>query len=86
MTILDALADPNLFGALAAFRELGPWRVWSAFIAAVYGLPMTDAQLVAFRTHTGRQAPNPAGTPRPSRSSGRSRQAENSRRPASGPS
>jgi hypothetical protein len=61
MTILDALADPNLFGALAAFRELGPWRVWSAFIAAVYGLPMTDAQLVAFRTHTGRQAPKPGG-------------------------
>jgi hypothetical protein len=39
VTILDALRDRRLFGALSAFRDLASWNAWRAFLAAVYGLP-----------------------------------------------
>jgi hypothetical protein len=39
MTILEALADRNLFGSLPAFRDLETWTAWRAFLASVYGLP-----------------------------------------------
>jgi hypothetical protein len=61
VTILDALRDPHLFGGLPAFRDLASWQGWLAFLAASYGLPMTKAQLAAFRAHTGRQTPRPEG-------------------------
>ena len=53
MTILDALDDPNLLGA--AFPDAESWTAWRAFLAAVYGLPMTADQAAIFRRHTGRQ-------------------------------
>jgi hypothetical protein len=41
VTILEALADRNLFGNLPAFRDLETWSAWRAFLASVYALPMT---------------------------------------------
>jgi hypothetical protein len=61
MTILEALADRNLFGNLSAFRDLETWSAWRAFLASVYGLPMTEAELATFRAHTARAAPRPGG-------------------------
>ena len=54
MTILDAMDDDRVFGRW--FR--GPsWDAWRAFLAALFALPMTDAQLALYRYHTGRQTP-----------------------------
>lgn len=53
-TILDALDDPDLFAP--HFRG-DTWDAWRAFLAALYGLPMSDAQLALYRHHTGRQEP-----------------------------
>jgi hypothetical protein len=61
LTILEAIADPNLLGALPAFRDLETWSAWRAFLAAVYGLPMSKAMLATFRAHTGRSAPRAGG-------------------------
>ncbi len=61
MTILEALADRNLFGSLPAFRDLETWSAWRTFLASVYGLPLTEAELTAFRAHTARSAPRPGG-------------------------
>ena len=63
MTILEALADPNLFGGLPAFRDFSTWRAWCVFLAAFYGLPFSSLALVGlteaealevFLKHTGR--------------------------------
>ncbi|MBI3932394.1 MAG: hypothetical protein HY317_03185 [Acidobacteria bacterium] len=63
MTIIEALSDPHLFGALPAFHDLTSWRPWLAFLRAVYGLPMDDRDLELFRAHTGRQTPRAGGYP-----------------------
>lgn len=62
MTILDALRDPRLLGALPAFGDLSSWRVWLVVLAAIYGLPLAPADVDVFRELTGRSmyAP-PAG-------------------------
>ena len=39
VTILDAMGDPNLFAPW--FRDAGTWQGWRAFLAALFGLPMT---------------------------------------------
>lgn len=56
VTILDAMDDPLLFGQW--FR--GPsWDAWRAFLAVLFALPLTDAQLEIFKECTGRTvAPN----------------------------
>jgi hypothetical protein len=54
VTILDALADENLFGA--AFPDRDGWSTWLAFLAAVFDLDMTDHQAALYRRHTGRQS------------------------------
>jgi hypothetical protein len=61
VTILDALRDPHLFGALLPFRDLASWQAWLTFLSAVYGLPMCESQIATFRAHTGRSAPRPSG-------------------------
>jgi hypothetical protein len=70
--IVDALADPKLFGALPAFRDLSTWRAWVVFLAVVYGVALSTLQRVGvaeeealciFREHTGRTAPRPGGYP-----------------------
>jgi hypothetical protein len=62
-TIVDAMADPRLFGSLPAFADLASWRPWLAFLRAVYGLPMDETDLALFRAQTGRQEPRPGGYP-----------------------
>jgi hypothetical protein len=54
MNILEAMDDPALFGP--HFRG-GSWTAWRAFLAALFGLAMTDDQLAAYRHHTGRAEP-----------------------------
>ena len=51
MNILTALDDPDLF---APFFRGGSWDHWRAFLAAMFGLPMTDDALAHYRHHTGR--------------------------------
>lgn len=63
MNVVEALQDPALLGALPAFQDLATWRPWLAFLRAVYGLPMDEADLELFRRHTGRQDPRPGGYP-----------------------
>ena len=60
-TILEALHDPALFGSLPSFRAAETWNSWRAFLAAVYGLPMSEAELETFRAHTGVRTPRPGG-------------------------
>jgi hypothetical protein len=63
MTILEAIADPNLFGALPAFRDLETWGAWRAFLAAVYALPMTEAELATFRAQRRARRPSSVRVP-----------------------
>lgn len=57
--MVDALADRNLFGGLAAFSDLTTWRPWLAFLRAVYGLPLDADDLEMFKRHTGRTMYDP---------------------------
>lgn len=52
VTILDALDDRKLFGGV--LRDASTWRAWRAFLAALFGLPMTKDEAELFRTCTGR--------------------------------
>lgn len=54
MNILEAIEDDRLFAPW--FRTGESWDAWRAFLAALFGLPMTDAQGEAFKLHTGREA------------------------------
>ncbi|RUV08166.1 hypothetical protein EOA79_01475 [Mesorhizobium sp. M1A.F.Ca.IN.020.03.2.1] len=55
MNILQASADPNLFAPW--FRKRETYAAWFAFLAALFALPMDDAQLALYREHTGRSEP-----------------------------
>jgi hypothetical protein len=63
VTIVQALEDARLLGGLPAFRDLRPWRSWLVFLRAIYGLPMSGADLDVFRCHTGRTTPRDGGYP-----------------------
>jgi hypothetical protein len=54
VTILDAVRDKRLFGA--AFKDVSTWAAWLAFLAALFGLPMSEAEAEVFRVCTGRSA------------------------------
>jgi hypothetical protein len=54
MNIIQALDDPKVFGG---FFRAGTWDVWRVFLAALFGLPMTDDQLATYRRFTGRSTP-----------------------------
>lgn len=51
MNILQAIGDRNLF---APWFERGDWTAWRAFLAALFALPMDDAELGIYQRHTGR--------------------------------
>jgi len=51
VTILDAMSDPQLFGRWFGHKS---WGGWKAFLAGLFGLPMTEAQLAIYRQHTAR--------------------------------
>jgi hypothetical protein len=65
VTIVDALADRHLFGALSAFRDLRTWRTWLVFLKAAYGLALSMDERLTFSRHTGRStyAPPRGGWP-----------------------
>ncbi|WP_240756704.1 hypothetical protein [Roseicella aquatilis] len=51
MNILEAMDSEELFAP--HFRG-DSWDAWRSFLAGLFALPMTDAQLARFRQHTGR--------------------------------
>lgn len=53
MNILDAITDDKVF---APWFRRGDWTAWHAFLAALFGLPMSKAQLAVYRACTGRKA------------------------------
>src|SRR5438105_1337042 len=53
MTIIDAMADPQLFGQW--FRDPHTWRTWRAFLRALFGLRLNPFELRKFRQYTGRR-------------------------------
>jgi hypothetical protein len=57
--ILDAVQNPNWFGL--SFKEPS-WGGWKVFLAALFGLPMTEHQADLFRQFSGRQTPPTAPT------------------------
>jgi hypothetical protein len=61
VTIIEALRDRNLLGALPAFRDLTTWRSWLVFAKAIYGITLEAVELETFRCHTGRTTPRPDG-------------------------
>ena len=54
MNILQALDDPAVF---RPWLERGDWTAWRAFLAALFGLPMEDAERALYDAHTGRSGP-----------------------------
>jgi hypothetical protein len=52
-TILDALADKDLFAPLFPGAT---WSAWHAFLAGLFGLPLADDALALYQHHTGRVA------------------------------
>jgi hypothetical protein len=61
MNLLEAIDDPHLFRPW--FKDPASWTAWRAFIAALFGLPMTADQASVFRTCTGRATPPSAAFP-----------------------
>jgi hypothetical protein len=55
LTIVEALTDHELFGRV--FQPTTAWSAWRVFLAALFGLPMSDDQVAVYRGHTGRQRP-----------------------------
>lgn len=51
--ILRAIDDPRVFAP--AFRDRTSWQAWFAFLAALFGLPLTPDQLELYRQCTGRE-------------------------------
>jgi hypothetical protein len=54
-TILDATRDKHLFAPW--FKDRATWAAWFAFLAAIFGLPLTVDQLAIYRQCTGRNEP-----------------------------
>ncbi len=44
MTLLEARRDPALFGSF--FGDRTTWQAWEAFLATLFGLPLTPEQCV----------------------------------------
>lgn len=53
LTLLEAIRDPNLFKPF--FRSHASWAAWLSFIAALFGLPMSEEQLEIYRRCTNRE-------------------------------
>jgi len=52
VNILDACQDAELFARW--FRDRATWQAWFAFIAALFGVPMTPEKLAIFQACTAR--------------------------------
>jgi hypothetical protein len=55
MTIIEAIEDRNIFGAL--FKKISTWRVWIVVLKAIFALPMDEGELAIYRQYTGRERP-----------------------------
>jgi len=55
LNILQAITSPKVFGPW--FADVTSWQAWFAFLAALFGLPMTEAQLAIYQRQTGRSEP-----------------------------
>lgn len=55
LTLLDAIADPKLFAKFFPTPE--SWIAWRSFIAAAFGLEMSEEELAIYRQCTGRNDP-----------------------------
>lgn len=53
-SIIEAMDDPELFGA---HFQGETWDVWRVFLAALFALPLTDEQLAIFQRQTDRIRP-----------------------------
>jgi hypothetical protein len=61
LTLLDAINDPNLFAPW--FKDPRTWNAWLAFIASLFGLPLSKDQLAIYGECTGRnEAPTEPAT------------------------
>ncbi len=58
-TILEAMDDPEIWARW--FRDPAEWAPWRVFLAALFGLPLSEDDLAFYRQCTGRSAP-PTGT------------------------
>ncbi len=59
ITILQAMSDRRLFGGV--FKDATSWRAWRAFLTALFGLDISEAEAETFRACTGRaEAPGAA--------------------------
>src|SRR6478609_8794324 len=54
MNIVEAIHDRQVF---AEFFRGSTWHPWIAFLAALFGLPLTPEQLAIYQRHTGRSTP-----------------------------
>ena len=54
MTLLQAMADPNLFASW--FRNRKTWGSWFVFLRALFELPMTSDQFKLYQRYTGSRA------------------------------
>jgi hypothetical protein len=54
-TLLDAVADPELFQPW--FKNRSTWQPWFAFLRALFALPLSEQQLALYRDCTGRADP-----------------------------
>lgn len=52
ISILDAVGDQHLFASWFEKRE--SWSAWTAFLAALFALPMIEEQLAIYKQCTGR--------------------------------
>jgi hypothetical protein len=55
LTIVDAIADPHLFGPWFELRA--HWQTWLVFLKTLFGLPMTPVEVETFTRFTGRTMP-----------------------------
>lgn len=55
ITLLEAMDDSNLFAPW--FKNPSTWAAWRVFIGALFGLPLSPAQLTLYQECTGRTEP-----------------------------
>jgi phage terminase large subunit-like protein len=55
VNILDAINDENVFAR--AFKDKHSWEAWTAFLAAVFGLGLTEQQTQTYTRCTNRTVP-----------------------------
>jgi len=57
MTIIEAIEDRHLFGALPVFKDMTTWANWIVCLKAIFALQMTPTELEIFQKRTGRKNP-----------------------------